>query len=60
MYLDRFEVTEVDFSKNVVMCFYPEGFKETVYGNVVVFNSLDDIATIALPLEATYLLVKRP
>ena len=53
MDIDRFEVAEVDFSKHVVVCFYPKG-------DVVVFDSLDAIGTIFLPPEATYLLVDRP
>ena len=59
MYLDRFEVAEVNFNKNIVVCFYPKG-EGTMYDDVVVFESLDDIATIFLPPEAKYLLVKRP
>ena len=59
MNIDRSEVAEVDFNKNIVVCFYPKGGR-TVYGDVVVFDSLDAIGTIFLPLEATYLLVARP
>jgi hypothetical protein len=59
MDIDRFEIAEVDFSKHVVCVFYPKGGR-TVYGDVVVFDSLDAIGTIFLPPEATYLLVDRP
>lgn len=45
MNIDRFEVAEVDFDKNIVVCFYPKGGR-TVYGDVVVFDSLDAIRTI--------------
>jgi hypothetical protein len=59
MKIDSFEVAEVDFNKNIVVCFYPKGHGG-VYGDVVVFDSIDAIGTIFLPPEATYLLVARP
>jgi len=52
--VDRYEIEEVNFKKSVVVAFAVDPTQ------TIVINSFDEIGTMYLPNESTYMVVPRP